>query len=177
LTWRPSRRLPQQPAAAGILEGLACTAGTGGEAERAARLFGAAEALRETMGVPLEPAFRTLEDPYLVGARSQLEEGAWTEDWEAGRAMSLEQAIEYALSEDKPVTPPSPESEQASSDGPPSLTRREKEVAILVARGLTNRRIASELVLSEHTVHHVTNILKKLNLSSRQQVASRLPDR
>jgi DNA-binding NarL/FixJ family response regulator len=47
-----------------------------------------------------------------------------------------------------------------------------------VTRGLTNRRIASELFLSEHTVHHhVTNILKKLNLTSRQQVASRLPDR
>ena len=53
-----------------------------------------------------------------------------------------------------------------------------REVAVLVARGLTNRQIASELVLAEHTVHHhVTNILKKLNLSSRQQVASRLTDR
>ena len=89
----------------------------------------------------------------------------------------MEQAIEYTLSEQKPM-PPSPDSEQPSSDGPPSLTRREKEVAILVGRGLTNGRIASELFLSEHTVHHhVTNILKKLNLSSRQQVASRLPDR
>ncbi|MDQ2672667.1 MAG: LuxR C-terminal-related transcriptional regulator [Actinomycetota bacterium] len=46
-----------------------------------------------------------------------------------------------------------------------------------MSRGLTNRRIASELFLSEHTVHHhVTNILKKLNLGSRQQVASRLSD-
>ena len=60
----------------------------------------------------------------------------------------------------------------------PASPAREKEVAILVGRGLTNRRIASELFLSEHTVHHhVTNILKKLNLSSRQQVASHLPDR
>jgi DNA-binding NarL/FixJ family response regulator len=69
-------------------------------------------------------------------------------------------------------------SEQPSSDETPSLTRREKEVAILVRRGLTNRQIASELVLSEHTVHHhVTNILKKLNLGSRKQVASHLLDR
>jgi len=59
-----------------------------------------------------------------------------------------------------------------------TLTLREREVALLVGRGLTNRQIAQELVLSEHTVHHhVTNILKKLNLSSRQQVASRLSDR
>jgi DNA-binding NarL/FixJ family response regulator len=43
---------------------------------------------------------------------------------------------------------------------------------------MTNRQIASELVLSEHTVHHhVTNILKKMKLSSRQQIASRLSDR
>ena len=90
----------------------------------------------------------------------------------------MEQAIEYALSQEMPLTPPSPASEQASSDEPPGLTRREKEVAVLVARGLTNRRIASELVLSEHTVHHhVTNILKKLNLSSRQRIASHISDR
>jgi DNA-binding NarL/FixJ family response regulator len=45
----------------------------------------------------------------------------------------------------------------------------------LVTQGLTNRQIASELVLSEHTVHHhVTNLLRKLNLNSREQVASHL---
>ena len=105
-------------------------------------------------------------------------EATWAEAQAEGRAMSMEQAIEYALSEEKPLTPSSPESEQSSSDEPPSLTRREKEVAFLVGRGMTNRQIASELVLSEHTVHHhVTNILKKMNLSSRQQIASRLSDR
>jgi DNA-binding NarL/FixJ family response regulator len=48
---------------------------------------------------------------------------------------------------------------------------------VLVGHRLNNRLIASELVLSEHTVrHHVTNILRKLNLRSREQVASRLLD-
>jgi DNA-binding NarL/FixJ family response regulator len=90
--------------------------------------------------------------------------------------MGFEEAVEYALSEEKlpsPTLVPMP-------DQPPTetLTPREQEVALLVGRGLTNRQIAQELVLSEHTVHHhVTNILKKLNLSSRQQVASRLSDR
>jgi hypothetical protein len=56
-----------------LLEGLACGAGAEGDAERAARLFGATEALREATGFPLEPALRGLEGPYLVGARSQLE--------------------------------------------------------------------------------------------------------
>jgi DNA-binding CsgD family transcriptional regulator len=160
------------------LEGLACVAGVRGEAERAAKLFGVAEALREAVGNQLVPEEEALRAPYFAMARSQLDEASWAQAWAEGRAMSMEQAIEYVLSEEKPVTSPSPESEQPSSDEPPSLTRREKEVAVLVTRGLSNRRIAQELVLSEHTVHHhVTNILKKLNLSSRQQVASRLPVR
>ena len=58
---------------------------------------------------------------------------------------------------------------------PPTLTRREKEVAALVAQGYTNGQIAKELFISERTVdHHVEKILKKLNLRSREQVASRL---
>ena len=86
--------------------------------------------------------------------------------------------IEYALSEEQPLIPSTPESEQPASDEQPDITRREREVAILVRRGLTNRQIAAELVISVHTVHHhVTNILKKLNLNSREQVASRLSDR
>jgi DNA-binding CsgD family transcriptional regulator len=147
------------------------------EAERAVRLFGAAEALLEAVGGQHEPGETALREPYLAAARSQLDEASWEEAWAEGQAMSMEQAIDYALSQEKPVTLSCPASERASSDESPSLTRREKEVAILVRRGLTNRQIASELVISEHTVHHhVTNILKKLNLSSRQQVASRLPD-
>jgi DNA-binding CsgD family transcriptional regulator len=56
---------------------------------------------------------------------------------------------------------------------PPDLTRREKEVAALVARDLTNRQIAKELVLSERTVaNHVANILKKLGLHSREHVVA-----
>ena len=159
------------------LEGLVCTAGAKGEAEKAARLFGAAEALREAMGVGQWPALRALEEPYLVGARSRLKEGAWTKAWEEGRAMSMEAAIEYALSEDDSSTIATRTQEQTSSATAriPALTRREREVANLVARGLTNRQIAEELFVSERTVdHHVSNILKKLNLSSREQLASRL---
>jgi predicted ATPase/DNA-binding SARP family transcriptional activator/DNA-binding CsgD family transcriptional regulator len=159
------------------LDGLACIAAAEGEAERAARLFGAAEALREAVGHHHMPEDDALREPYMATARSQLDEASWEEAWVEGRAMSMEQAIDHALSEQKPTPPPSPESELPSSEGSPSLTRREREVAILVTQGLANRQIASELVLSEHTVHHhVTNILKKLNLSSRQQVASRLSD-
>jgi LuxR family transcriptional regulator, maltose regulon positive regulatory protein len=54
-----------------------------------------------------------------------------------------------------------------------SVTPREREVLALLAEGLTNRQIASRLVVSEHTVHrHVTNILRKLDLPSRAAVAA-----
>ncbi len=92
----------------------------------------------------------------------------------------MEAAIEYALSEDDSSTIATRTQEQTSSATartPPALTRREREVARLVTQGLTNRQIAEALFVSERTVdHHVSNILKKLNLSSREQVASRLGD-
>jgi len=53
------------------------------------------------------------------------------------------------------------------------LSDREKQVLALVARGLTNRQIAAELVLSENTVrNHISHILDKLDLSRRSQVAA-----
>jgi non-specific serine/threonine protein kinase len=61
------------------------------------------------------------------------------------------------------------------AEQPPSLTRREREVATLIAQRLTNGRIAEALFVSERTVdHHVASILKKLGIRSREQVASRL---
>jgi DNA-binding NarL/FixJ family response regulator len=60
----------------------------------------------------------------------------------------------------------------AAGDGSP-LTAREREVAVLIARGLTNRQIASHLVISERTADtHVQNILGKLGLVSRAQAAA-----
>jgi DNA-binding SARP family transcriptional activator len=58
------------------------------------------------------------------------------------------------------------------------LTRREQEIALLVGRGLTNRRIAQELSISERTVHsHLRNILKKLGFRSRTQIAAWVAER
>ena len=55
----------------------------------------------------------------------------------------------------------------------PVLTPREREVLALLAEGLTNRRIAERLVVSEHTVHrHVTSILRKLDLPTRAAAAA-----
>ena len=83
------------------LLGLACVAAAQGVAERAARLFGASEALLGAMGVPLEPGERALQEPYLAAARSQLDETSWQGAWAQGQAMTLEKAISYALKEDE----------------------------------------------------------------------------
>ncbi len=88
--------------------------------------------------------------------------------------MTLEAALQYALSDQSPTTVSSPTRRRHSaSRQPPALTRREEEISALVARGLTNREVASELVISEHTAAtHVKNILKKLKLRSRSQLAA-----
>ena len=93
--------------------------------------------------------------------------------------MALEEAIDYALLGGDEPTPPasSAQEEQASAKQPSALTRREQEVANLIGRRFTSRQIASELHLSEHTVNkHVTNILRKLNLHSREQVGTKMAE-
>ena len=89
--------------------------------------------------------------------------------------MGMEEAVEYALSKEEeadPPTTPAPE-EASASQAPVALTRREEEVAYLVARGLTNRHIAQELYLSERTIeNHVSKILRKLGLASRAEIAA-----
>jgi non-specific serine/threonine protein kinase len=164
---------------ADCLEIMAGGAGAQGRAQRAARLWGAAEAMREDIGVPLQPEDRELLDHYLATARSSLGEVAWQLAIAEGRAMMPEQAIEYSLSAEKPVLPP-PVARRSvgSSTTLAPLTRREEEVALLVSRGLTNRQIASELFISEHTVAtHITKILKRLTLSSRARLSAWVAER
>lgn len=84
------------------LEYLAGLAAVEGEAVRAARLFGAAEKLREIIGSPLAPSDRELYTQDVAEARAQLSQEAFAEEWAVGRAMAMEQLIEYALS--VPVT-------------------------------------------------------------------------
>jgi DNA-binding CsgD family transcriptional regulator len=146
---------------------------------KAARLWGAAGALREEMGLPLQPENRKVLDPCIATVRASLGEAAWQAALAEGRAMMPEQAIEYSLSTEEPASPP-PVARRPDGDLA-ALTPRQVEVAILVSHGLTNRQIASELSISEHTVAtHITKILKRLGLNSRSRLsawmAGRWPD-
>jgi predicted ATPase len=160
------------------LAGLAAAASLLGQPERAARLFGAVEALREVSGIEL-PALRRAEyDRAVEGTRAHLDEATFAQAWEKGRAMPLEQAIAEAL-ETKDEPPTGTKFQQVneeetssvvplgtpSSQPPPALshrralkqhfgglTSREREVARLVAQGKSNRAIADELVVGVSTV-------------------------
>ena len=92
-----SRQLGDKLVAAEALEGLACSASARGEAERVARLFGAAEALREAVGYRQEPREHAMREPYLVAARPRLSEARWDAAWAEGRRLGFEEAIAYAL--------------------------------------------------------------------------------
>jgi non-specific serine/threonine protein kinase len=160
------------------LDALAAVWGQQGHVGRAARLWGAAEVLREASDFSQPPDDKRVLEPFLEAARSRLEEAAFQAAWEEGRTMTEEQAIRYALSEeaerDAPTLDAVPERQRRHDEPSETLTPREQEVALLVARGLTNRRIALELSISEHTAaSHVRRILKKLGLRSRAQIGSR----
>jgi predicted ATPase/DNA-binding SARP family transcriptional activator/DNA-binding CsgD family transcriptional regulator len=165
-----SRELGDKLSIAKSLEGMASVAAVRGRAHQAARHWGAAQALRENIGAPVLSDELTLHEPYIDAARTQLARGAWEAAQEEGERMTLEEVGEYALSENEAIpsvtVPP-------EDKAPHSLTRREEEVATLVARGLTNRQVASELSISEHTAAtHVRRILKKSGLHSRSQLSS-----
>jgi tetratricopeptide (TPR) repeat protein len=94
----------------GIRE-VASTAAVAGQLERAARLWGAEEALREAAGLPIWPDERHMYEHALAAAHTQLDEATFAAAWAAGRAMPLEQAIDYALEDAPPLeqsreTPP-----------------------------------------------------------------------
>jgi non-specific serine/threonine protein kinase len=155
------------------LEGLACILEAEGAYERAARLFGVAEALRGAVGFQHMPEEESWRQPYRATTRSQLGEHPWEEALAQGRKMSMEEAIEYALSAEEPsaTTLSSPTSHSPPSSAPKhraGLTSREIEVLGLVAAGMTSAQIAEELFLSSRTVEaHITSIYHKIGVSSR----------
>jgi predicted ATPase/class 3 adenylate cyclase len=82
---------------AGSLDGLGAVAAGRRQPQRAARLYGAAEAMREVVGIPMEAPDQIDYELNLSGARAQLDEAAWHTLWNEGRAMNMDQAIEYAM--------------------------------------------------------------------------------
>ena len=142
-------------------------------------LWGIVEGLFSAMGARRPSAERDLR---MAAARSRLGDAAFEAAWSAGRGMTFQQAVAYALTAAQtlaaslaasPVQPQPRTPLQSAKENYGGLTAREREVAALVAQGKSNHDIAVTLVLSERTVDtHVGNILSKLGFSSRTQIAT-----
>ncbi len=155
------------------LEELAAVVAAQGETTWAARLWGRAEAQRETINTPLPPLFRADYDHAVALARSQLDEQSFAAAWAEGRAMTLERVFEARgpvtirnpLPTLQPAAPPLDKSLLRYPDG---LTAPEVEVLRFIAKGLTDAQIAEQLVISPRTVNtHLTSIYGKIQVSSR----------
>jgi non-specific serine/threonine protein kinase len=148
------------------LVGCAATAVMAGLPGPGTRLFAATAPIN---GQPSPPAWKAtgLEVAHYQDlARASLTESEFQAQQAAGRTMSLEQAVDYALN-----FPLKLGFAPKTGKTPGDLTRREREVAVLIGQGMTNGEIAAELVLSKRTVEtHVRHILSKLGLSSRGQI-------
>jgi hypothetical protein len=93
-----NRDLGDQTAIAYLLEDYAGLAAAEARHQKALQLGGFAAALREAIGAPLPPSEQMRVDRMLAPARSALSEYAVTAEWEIGRSLKLDQAIELALS-------------------------------------------------------------------------------
>jgi predicted ATPase/DNA-binding CsgD family transcriptional regulator len=145
------------------IEVLGRAAAVDGDLERSTRLTGAAHQIWRELGRTAQGSRPFRHDPTRGGHGEPGHETAYRQGYE----MSLDDAISYALGAE-PELPAAP----ASPAGSP-LTRREQQVAELIAEGLSNKEIASRLVISQRTAEsHVENILRKLGFSSRARIAT-----
>jgi predicted ATPase/DNA-binding CsgD family transcriptional regulator len=162
------------PAIAGIgdrfaipvgLSALAGLAAKAGRPRAALRLAGAAAAYEEVNQTYRPQKIRAFLDAWLAPVRTTVGTAA-AKLFDEGRGLAPGQAIALGLDDE-------PEDRWRGRGRSASLTRREREIAALVATGLTNREIAGQLYLSVRTVEvHVDHILSKLGFRTRTQLAA-----
>ncbi len=136
-----------------------------GEHRRAARLMGANRELWVPIGQPMFGfvTYLRAHENYTATLRGALGDAQFEAERTAGSHLSPDATVDYALG--------TPRQTRTAASSP--LTRREEQVARLVAEGLTNREIAEHLVISPRTAEaHVENILTKLGYTSRAQIAA-----
>jgi predicted ATPase/class 3 adenylate cyclase/DNA-binding CsgD family transcriptional regulator len=147
------------------LEGLASVVAARGERAWAAHLWGVAESMRESSGIPISPVERVDYEPAVAAACNHLGEQAFAAAWAKGRSMTLKQVL---LAPEPATGQPSTSTAKPSPRYPAGLTAREVEVLRLVAQGLSDAQVAERLVISPRTVNtHLTSIYTKLGVDSR----------
>ncbi|MDQ6748055.1 MAG: LuxR C-terminal-related transcriptional regulator, partial [Candidatus Dormibacteraeota bacterium] len=151
------------------VEGVA-VALTATDAGAAGTMLGAAASLRERVGNPLLPPWSVPVEEASARVRATLAEDGWQQASAQGNVLPVERLREMVKRAVRPAA--------GRAAGDPVLSRRELQVADLVAAGMTNRAIADKLFLSERTVEsHVEHIRNKLQFNSRAQVAAWVTER
>ncbi|MEV7008501.1 tetratricopeptide repeat protein [Streptosporangium sp. NPDC051022] len=137
--------------------------------EHAARLFGAAQALRDLLGLSRPPAAAPQYEADLSEARAALGAAGFSAAWAEGAGLEVDQAVVYAGRGRGP---------RGQGVGWAALTRAERQVALLASDGLTNREIGAKLFVSPRTVQaHLSSVFAKLSLSSRKDLAREFDSR
>jgi predicted ATPase/DNA-binding CsgD family transcriptional regulator len=154
------------------VEGLAWITADAGQAEDAARLLGIADTVWRRVGSPFVQFghFRRLHDDCESAIRQQVGDEAYVAAFNQAGDLKFERAIAYAVGDKWRGKSSASRAEDESLAG---LTAREKQVAELVARGLSNKDIAAKLIIAQRTAEaHVEHILIKLGFNSRAQISA-----
>jgi predicted ATPase/DNA-binding CsgD family transcriptional regulator len=168
---RVAREMDDLMGVAQCLDALAWTAASRRQPARALPLLAAADAARAAIPAELPPAISGYHDAALRVARNALPRSESAAAVTKGQQLSQAEAIAFALGESSRPTPR--REGTRAGDSPGQLTRRERDVAALVARGQSNGQIAATLVISARTVEtHIQHIMDKLGCSSRAQIAA-----
>lgn len=150
-----------------VIECLAAVVSASGDRREAAKLFGAAAAIRDRSG---QLRFAIYQDGYAAAIdslRNGLGQKDFDESWAAGAALPTADAVAYACRIPEKYGIP-----QGPPDSWATLTPTERNIAALVGQGLRNKDVAERLSISPRTVEtHLTRIYRKLNVSSRVQLA------
>jgi len=148
-----------------ILECLAEIAGdNSGSHQRGARLFGAADCVRQRMGAVRFKIYDASYEASVLALRDAMGETDFDSAWAGGAALSTEEAIAYAQR--------GRGERKRSASGWGSLTPAELDIVRLVSEGLPNKDIAGRLFVSPRTVQaHLSHVYAKLGLTSRVQLA------
>ena len=150
-------------AAAGIPDIFECLAALSGDHREAARLYGAAEAIREQLGAARFLVHQAGHEASVAALREALGAEEFDAAWAEGAGLSAAEAIGYAQRGRGERRRP--------ASGWESLTPAEREVVKLACEGLGNKDIATRLFVSPRTVQtHLTHVYNKLGLSSRVQL-------
>jgi predicted ATPase/DNA-binding CsgD family transcriptional regulator len=154
------------------VQGLSWCAASSSPDEHAAHLLGAAEAVWRAIGGNVSQAvYREFDRRAEERLRSAIGDHRFEAAFAQGAAYPLDQAVAVALGRDSARSSATPAT-KVHPTIPGGLTRREWEIAQLLAEGLSNKQIAARVVISHRTAEtHVENILTKLGFTSRTQVS------